>query len=383
MLVPIAASSVAGPPPVAAFGAPARCRGFRKDGKPCQWNAASNCTIAAPLQNGCGYCMWHLPQDDCRQQRLDKFMVRAGMQTEQKLDEEERGEEATQQTLFTQLARYVPTPARSQATTQLTQEQCERIAESRRKALERRQQRQADSCQGSERGLTLSQCLQRGDPLVPVAGADVHLTQEQHARIARNRALAIERQHRRQLETEPIAKAVAMVNAEHSSNNSVPSSGSSDSLSSSLAPGSDLPPAELVSVSKHFPAEQLHSEQQPGQQLEEQLEQKFEQKLEQTLEQKLEQRLKQKLEQQLQQEQQQELQQEQQQEQQCASQQRSRSPARGVNNGQTPPKRRRRLVACITGSPPPQAERSSRALQQASSRGLCTGASDGAALAIK
>merc|ERR1712008_50552 len=115
---------------------------------------------------------------------------------------------------------------------------------------------------------------------------NVHLSQEQHARIARNRALAIERQHRRQLENEPIAKAVAMVNAEHSSNNSVPSSGSSGSLSSSFAPGSDAPPAELVSVSKHFLSQQLHSEQQPGQQLEEQLEQKFEQKLEQTLEQK-------------------------------------------------------------------------------------------------
>jgi len=380
------AASAAAPPTLVVFGAPARCRGVRRDGKPCQWNAASNCTVAAPLQSGYGYCTWHLPQDDCRQQRLDKFLVRAGIQTERRLEaeEDEEGMQATQQKLPNQLARSLPTPARSQGTMQLTREQCDRISERRRKALERRQQRQADNCQVGEHSLALSQCLQ-GEALVPIAGATVHLTQEQHARIARNRALAIERQHRRHLESEDVEVAVGIGNAVHSSTNSVPSSGSCHLFSSSVAPSSETPSTELLLASQQSQPERLHGEQQPEQKLKNKLEEKLERKLEPKLEQGCKQKLEQQLKQQF--EQQHEQQHEQQKEQPCIYRHRSRSPCTGarsrVGDGKTPPQRRRRLVACITGSPPPQVERSSRALQQASRTGLCTGAGDGAALATK
>jgi len=174
-------------PPAGTGITPARCRGVTKAGARCSWTAAAGSPVVAPLLSGSHYCSLHLAQDlersgSPRQQPLERFFPR------QKEAEE---------------LRAVPSPARSTRAA-LTREEHARIEENRRAALERRSRRMAEDLLGScsaepaDGPRPTSNASAPGGAGCP--GAPSTLTREQQARIAESRRRALERRRQRAAE---------------------------------------------------------------------------------------------------------------------------------------------------------------------------------------
>uniref|UniRef100_A0A7S4SDL3 Uncharacterized protein n=1 Tax=Alexandrium monilatum TaxID=311494 RepID=A0A7S4SDL3_9DINO len=186
-VVPAGALAKLPPPPAGTGITPARCRGVTKAGARCSWTAAAGSPVVAPLLSGSHYCSLHLAQDlersgSPRQQPLERFFPR------QKEAEE---------------LRAVPSPARSTRAA-LTREEHARIEENRRAALERRSRRMAEDLLGScsaepaDGPRPTSNASAPGGAGCP--GAPSTLTREQQARIAESRRRALERRRQRAAE---------------------------------------------------------------------------------------------------------------------------------------------------------------------------------------
>eukprot|EP00928_Gymnodinium_smaydae_P035860 TRINITY_DN25154_c0_g1_i1.p1 TRINITY_DN25154_c0_g1~~TRINITY_DN25154_c0_g1_i1.p1 ORF type:complete len:434 (+),score=80.84 TRINITY_DN25154_c0_g1_i1:104-1405(+) len=231
--------------------APIRCRGVTRQGVQCRWTAACDSPVAAPLAEGEHFCYWHGRRSkkkavvpDETQLRLDQFSIQPPLPLADCVAG--ASDRAASSALPLPIAdgttsdtgvivasageRGRALAQSSSSSRSLSAEQLARIAENRRLALERRQQRGAANASSGtvpDRS-TASETADAKDP-----GAPLQLTQAQLALIEQKRLEALKRRRRR-------SSAAAPTTAD-SAADAAPTAG--DVSASAAAPVSTVAPA--------------------------------------------------------------------------------------------------------------------------------------------